>query len=66
MFLLQVHGQRRWRISAQTDLTLQDGLPLKILQHFEADEEWVLEPGDMLYLPPHIAHDGVALGECMT
>lgn len=66
VFLLQVHGQRRWRISAQTDLTLQDGLPLKILQHFEADEEWVLEPGDMLYLPPHIAHDGVALGECMT
>jgi 50S ribosomal protein L16 3-hydroxylase len=41
-------------------------LPLKVLQHFEADEEWVLEPGDMLYLPPHIAHDGVAEGECMT
>ncbi|RKP50417.1 cupin domain-containing protein [Trinickia fusca] len=66
VFLLQVHGKRRWRISAQKDLTLKPGLPLKVLEHFEPDEEWVLEPGDMLYLPPHIAHDGVALGECMT
>jgi 50S ribosomal protein L16 3-hydroxylase len=41
-------------------------MPLKVLQHFEPEEEWVLEPGDMLYLPPHIAHDGVADGECMT
>ncbi len=66
VFLLQVHGKRRWRISAQKDLALKDGLPLKVLQHFEPDNEWVLEPGDMLYLPPHIAHDGVAIGECMT
>lgn len=66
VFLLQVKGKRRWRISAQKDLTLQPGLPLKVLQHFEPDEEWVLEPGDMLYLPPHIAHDGIAEGECMT
>jgi 50S ribosomal protein L16 3-hydroxylase len=66
VFLLQVHGKRRWRIGAQRDLSLQPGLPLKVLQHFTPDEEWVLEPGDMLYLPPHIAHDGVAEGECMT
>jgi len=66
VFLLQVHGKRRWRIGAQRDLTLQPGLPLKVLQHFEPEEEWILEPGDMLYLPPHIAHDGVAEGECMT
>lgn len=66
VFLLQVHGKRRWRISAQKDLALKDGLPLKVLQHFEPEQEWVLEPGDMLYLPPHIAHDGVAIGECMT
>jgi 50S ribosomal protein L16 3-hydroxylase len=66
VFLLQVHGKRRWRIGAQRDLSLKPGLPLKVLQHFEAEEEWVLEPGDMLYLPPHIAHDGVAEGECMT
>ena len=67
VFLLQVSGQRRWRISAQKDLSLQEGKPLKILQNFEADEEWVLEPGDMLYLPPHYAHDGVAeTDDCMT
>jgi 50S ribosomal protein L16 3-hydroxylase len=66
VFLLQVHGKRRWRIGAQRDLTLRADLPLKVLQHFQPDEEWLLEPGDMLYLPPHIAHDGVAEGECMT
>jgi 50S ribosomal protein L16 3-hydroxylase len=66
VFLLQAHGQRRWRIGRQKDLTLQPGVPLKILQNFEAEEEFVLNPGDMLYLPPKYAHDGVALGECMT
>ncbi|SAK62847.1 cupin 4 family protein [Caballeronia hypogeia] len=66
VFLLQIHGKRRWRIGVQRDLSLKPGLPLKVLQHFEPEEEWVLEPGDMLYLPPHIAHDGIAEGECMT
>jgi 50S ribosomal protein L16 3-hydroxylase len=66
VFLLQAHGQRRWRIGAQKDLTLVGGMPLKILQNFQADQEFILEPGDMLYLPPHYAHDGVAIGECMT
>ncbi|MGV3655005.1 MAG: JmjC domain-containing protein [Noviherbaspirillum sp.] len=66
VFLLQVHGQRRWRIGAQQDLALQEGLPLKILRDFQPEQEFILEPGDMLYLPPHYAHDGVALGECMT
>lgn len=66
VFLLQAHGQRRWRIGAQKDLSLVDGLPLKILRNFQPDQEFVLEPGDMLYLPPHYAHDGIAIGECMT
>ncbi len=66
VFLLQAHGQRRWRIGRNKDLTLQTGVPLKILQNFEAEEEFVLNPGDMLYLPPKYAHDGVAEGECMT
>ncbi|MBX9612097.1 MAG: cupin domain-containing protein [Burkholderiales bacterium] len=66
VFLMQVHGQRRWRISQQKDLTLRDGLPLKILANFKAEQEFVLEPGDMLYLPPRYAHDGIAIGECMT
>ncbi len=66
VFLLQAHGQRRWRIGAQKDLSLVQDMPLKILSKFTPDQEFVLDPGDMLYLPPHYAHDGVALGECMT
>jgi len=60
VFLLQASGRRRWKISQQKDLTLQEGVPLKILQNFEQEEEFVLEAGDMLYLPPRYAHDGVA------
>lgn len=66
VFLLQAHGRRHWRISQQTDLSLQPGLPLKILKNFVQEHDYVLEPGDMLYLPPHVAHDGVALDDCMT
>jgi len=66
VFLLQAHGKRRWRIGRQKDGTLKGGLPLKILAHFVPEQEFVLEPGDMLYLPPGWAHDGIAEGECMT
>jgi 50S ribosomal protein L16 3-hydroxylase len=66
VFLLQTHGQRRWRISPQTDLRLRADVPLKILKAFKPTETFVLDPGDMLYLPPHYAHEGVAIGECMT
>jgi 50S ribosomal protein L16 3-hydroxylase len=66
VFLIQARGRRRWRISRQRDLALIDGLPLAILAEFRPSAEWVLEPGDMLYLPPGVAHDGVALGECIT
>jgi 50S ribosomal protein L16 3-hydroxylase len=66
VFLLQVHGRRRWRIGRLRDASLRPDAPLKILARFEPEEEWLLEPGDMLYLPPRWAHDGVAEGECMT
>ena len=66
VFLLQAKGRRQWQISAQKDLSLQDNVPLKILANFQPTQTFVLEPGDMLYLPPHCAHDGVALDECMT
>jgi len=66
VFLLQAHGRRRWRIGRQKDLSLQPDVPLKILSHFVPEEEFVLEPGDLLYLPPGYAHDGIAEGECMT
>jgi 50S ribosomal protein L16 3-hydroxylase len=66
VFLLQAHGQRRWKIGATQDLTLVEGSALKILKNFTPEQEFVLEPGDMLYLPPQYAHDGTAIGECMT
>ena len=74
VFLLQASGSRRWQIGKQKDLTLQTGVPLKILQNFEPQDEYVLHAGDMLYLPPRYAHDGVAVTcrengknvDCMT
>lgn len=66
VFLLQAHGTRRWSIGAQTDLSLEESAPLKLLRQFTPEQEFDLEPGDMLYLPPHYAHDGIARGECMT
>lgn len=67
VFLLQLHGQRRWRISRQRDLSLRPDLPLKILARFRPTDEWVLDPGDMLYLPPGVAHEGSAIGTgCIT
>jgi 50S ribosomal protein L16 3-hydroxylase len=66
VFLLQAQGRRRWRIGRQKDLSLQANMPLKILANFDPEEEYLLEPGDMLYLPPRYAHDGIAEGECMT
>lgn len=66
VFLLQGEGTRRWRISAQKDVSLVPNLPLKILRNFRAEQEWNLCPGDMLYLPPGYAHEGVALTHCAT
>jgi 50S ribosomal protein L16 3-hydroxylase len=66
VFLIQVQGRRRWRVGRVADRSLVAGAPLKMLQHFEPEHDWLLEPGDMLYLPPQWGHDGVAEGECMT
>ncbi|MEW6562148.1 MAG: cupin domain-containing protein [Pseudomonadota bacterium] len=66
VFLLQGYGHRRWQISTQEDQSLIEGAPLRILQNFQIEQEWVLAPGDMLYLPPHCAHNGIAEDDCMT
>ena len=69
VFLVQGLGRRRWRIGGMCDeaTPLLPHDDLRLLAHFDAAEEWVLEPGDMLYLPPGVAHDGVAIGgDCMT
>ena len=68
VFLLQASGQRQWQIQTrdvQADQLLDD-IELKILREFEAQQEWLLEPGDMLYLPAGVAHHGVAAGDCIT
>ncbi len=68
VFLVQGLGRRRWRISddAGAPKAFRPELELKILAEFTPTHDWVLEPGDMLYLPPGFAHDGVAVGDCMT
>jgi 50S ribosomal protein L16 3-hydroxylase len=67
VFLLQVQGRRRWRIGRAKDVRLRDDVPLNMLRHFAPEHEWLLEAGDMLYLPPGWGHDGVAVGgDCMT
>ncbi|MEJ2631287.1 MAG: cupin domain-containing protein [Acidihalobacter sp.] len=68
VFLLQLHGHRRWQIDTRpvaADNRLPD-TPLSIMREFEAEQEWLLAPGDMLYLPPNVAHYGVAQDDCMT
>jgi 50S ribosomal protein L16 3-hydroxylase len=68
VFLLQAEGQRHWAISADPDAALdfRDDVELKQLKQFEPTHEWLLDPGDMLYLPPGVPHEGVAIGNCMT
>ena len=68
VFLIQAHGKRLWQVGAQTrdDDDFIEDLDLMILKQFEKSEEWLLEPGDALYLPPRWEHHGVAQGEAMT
>ncbi len=68
VFLLQALGRREWQISAAPiiDEDLAPGIDVSILAGFEPDESYVLDPGDMLYLPPRFAHHGIAIGDCIT
>jgi len=66
VFLLQGQGHKLWQISAQADTELIPDAPLRILQRFKPEQEWILGPGDMLYLPPRYAHHGIALNDCLT
>ena len=73
VFLLQAHGQRHWKIDASEStkgkrppLDFRDDAEIKLLKKFKASHDWVLNPGDMLYLPPNVPHDGVAVNPCLT
>ena len=68
VFLLQGLGKRKWEVEERPaqDEELVPDLDVRILSHFEPTDTWILEPGDMLYLPPRIAHRGTAVGDCLT
>jgi len=66
VFLLQAQGRRRWQIAESFEDKLLPDCELNVLQSFQTEQDWVLEPGDLLYLPPGVAHHGVALDQCMT
>jgi len=66
VFLLQGPGRRRWQVSQQGDRALDPEAAIRVLKDFVPEDEWLLEPGDMLYLPPGVAHHGVAEGPCFT
>ena len=66
VFLLQASGRRRWRISRQRNLRAKTGSQVHVVTGFRSTKEWIVDPGDMLYLPPGVAHEGVAIGECIT
>lgn len=66
VFLLQAAGRRRWRYGRQRDLALRDNVPIKLLERFTPAHNDTLGPGDLLYLPPEYAHDGVAVDTCVT
>ncbi|AMX04134.1 cupin domain-containing protein [Microbulbifer thermotolerans] len=68
VFLLQAEGKRLWHQGAKAndDSPRVEGTPLNILRDFEAENSWLLEPGDMLYLPPQFSHWGIAEGPCTT
>jgi 50S ribosomal protein L16 3-hydroxylase len=69
VFLVQAHGRREWMIEDKPRLTddFIPGLPIRLLKKFKPTHRWILEPGDILYLPPRIPHHGIARGdECMT
>jgi 50S ribosomal protein L16 3-hydroxylase len=68
VFLLQGLGSRHWQIDARPNppLDFRVDAPIRLLKHFDASHEWVLGPGDMLYLPPGVPHYGVAEDACLT
>ncbi|MDQ3160270.1 MAG: cupin domain-containing protein, partial [Pseudomonadota bacterium] len=68
VFLMQAQGQRHWQVDASANprLAFRDDVELKLLREFNPTHNWVLQPGDMLYLPPGVPHHGVAVDACLT
>lgn len=68
VFLIQGLGRKRWQLGGAVDSTspLLPDTALRLLRDFHSEEDWIVEPGDILYLPPNLAHYGIAIGDSMT
>jgi len=69
VFLIQAEGKRKWSIgqTCTEETKLTQHTSLKVLETFNEEQSWILEPGDILYLPPQVAHHGIACDDdCIT
>ncbi len=66
VFIIQLEGKRQWLTQNNPNKTWRDDSDIKVLKHFEADNQIILEPGDMIYIPPHVAHHGISIGESLS
>ncbi len=66
VFIAQLSGQREWKIQHKPNPKFQEGLPVKILEEFKEDESFILSPGDLIYIPPHVAHHGISLENSLS
>ncbi|MGK0367713.1 MAG: 50S ribosomal protein L16 3-hydroxylase [Thermoproteota archaeon] len=66
VFIVQGQGQRRWQIQYNPNMDFSPELDIKLLDHFKCDQEFILETGDMIYIPPHVAHFGTSLKESLS
>lgn len=63
VFIIQAKGQKRWQVQKNFNKKIKDGVELKVLEEFTPEQEWVLDKGDLIYIPPDMAHYGVAMSE---
>ena len=66
VFIIQLLGKRQWQLQYKPDPTYKEGLDIKILKEFHPDETHILSPGDMIYIPPHVAHEGKSIGDSLS
>jgi 50S ribosomal protein L16 3-hydroxylase len=66
VFIIQAHGKKRWLLEEGATPEYQEDLKIRLLKEFNPNIDWVLEPGDMVYIPPTVGHHGIALEEGMS
>ncbi len=66
VFIIQGSGKRRWLLEENPNLDYYPDLDVRLLTKFNPKFEWILESGDMLYLPPNVAHHGISLEDSIS